>query len=230
MEVCRSLTPKFAAVVLALGASLVWECSTRAAVQVFTVSQPPVLAGYAEREIQIPQFDPSLGSLQSVTLDLQGTGVFFQGFEHVPAGQRQLSMQQELTLVLETSTGERLITLNQPANDSVNASGSGNSLGTLLQRVRVSGETTLTSRSDLMEFTGAGLVDLFLSEHSGLGTHFPAGRSILNGFWVAGANIKVAYDYSVIPEASRWWLGDCVLLVLACATAGAGSRRRRANT
>jgi hypothetical protein len=230
MEICRPLTSRFAAVLLMLGGSLVWVCSTRAAVETFTVSQPPMLAEYAEREIQIPQFAPSLGSLRSVTLDLEGTGVFFQGFDHVFRGQRQLSMQQPLTLVLETSTDERLITLSQPANHSFNGGAAGNSAGRQNDRVRMAGETTLTSGSDLMQFTGAGLVDLFLSAHSGLGTHFTAGQGILNGFWVAGASIRVTYDFTVIPEASRWWLGDCALLVLACATAGVSSRRRSGKT
>jgi hypothetical protein len=230
MEICRSLTSRFAAVLLILGGSLVWECSARAAVETFTVSQPPMLAEYAEREIQIPEFDPSLGSLRSVTIDLEGTGIFFQGFDHVFPGQRQLSMQQPLTLVLETSTDERLITLSQSANHSLNGGAAGNSADRQNDRVRLAGETTLTSGADLMQFTGAGLVDLFLSAHSGLGTHFSGDHSILNGFWVAGANIRVVYDYTVIPEASRWWLGDCALLVLAGATAGVGSRRRSGNT
>jgi hypothetical protein len=230
MRIRGSGISRLALVIFVLVGSLVAECSMNAAVQVFDVSEMPAPANLSESEIQIPQFDPSLGSLHSITLDLQGTGVFLEGFDHPSEGHHPLSMQQHFTLVLETSTDQGLITLSQTANHSMHGGAVGDSEGTQLDRVRVAGETILTSQSALKEFTGSGLVDLFLSARSGPGTHFGNGHSILNGFWMAGANIKVSYEYAPIPEASWWWLGDGAVIILVCATLGLSSRRQPEST
>jgi hypothetical protein len=66
-----------------------------------------------------------------------------------------------------------------------------------------------------MQFTGCGFIDLFLSGRSGAGHSGTGIEGIRNGVWVAGANIKVTYTFTAVPETSTWLAGVfAVLLVL----------------
>jgi hypothetical protein len=203
-----------------------------AAVEVFTVRESPALVNQADREVQIEQFDPSLGSLQSVTIDLQGTGSFLQRFAHFGSGRGELIVKQNLSLVLETLDGNSLISINQAEDHFYPFSGSGGSSGFAghfeaphIYGVTASGATALTSESELTQFTGLGFADLLLDARGGLRDHFLRGGGILEGLVLAGANIRVTYNYTPlssisgstvpIPEAGTWLAGGFAMLVLA---------------
>jgi hypothetical protein len=205
-------------VILVLGMSgyFIFQNLAAAAIQTIIVSAPQAAVNFSGREIQLPQFNPSLGSLESITIDAQGTGAFLRSFDHNgPAGShRELSRQSILGFSLQTDSGEKLVTLIQQGARSgsnlahQNGDGSGNNL---LVPIRTSGHTVMTSDKKLMEFTGCGFIDLFLSGHTSI-THSGSGNEdILGGVWVTGANIKVTYTYAAVPEASSWLAGAFAL-------------------
>src|SRR5260221_11158777 len=89
-----------AILVLMIPSWLICEISVNAAVQTVIVSEPPAIVNFSGREIELPQFNPSLGSLESVTIDVKGTGALLQGFNHSggPGSNRDLSGQPLLGL------------------------------------------------------------------------------------------------------------------------------------
>src|SRR5262245_47959191 len=88
----------------------------QAAVEVVTLAESAIPANYADREIQIKQFDPSLGTLKSVWIDVQATGTFTQLFENVGQSAGNLVIQQRLQMVLEAADDKKLIALTQVEN------------------------------------------------------------------------------------------------------------------
>jgi len=196
---------------------LVCASSTKAAVQVVTFLEPPAVVNFAGREIELPQFNPALGSLQSVTIDVKGTGAFVQGFDHLSGSgsHRELSSQANLRLMLQAGDGENLVTLTQFGyRGSPGYQGGLGSTGLHLDPIKAASQTTLTSDRELMQFTGCGFIDLFLSGRSGLGHDSLGGESILSGLWVAGADIKLTYIYTAVPENSTWLAAVFALLLL----------------
>jgi hypothetical protein len=226
----RFLTrPKLALVLCALSLGGLCECTMHAAVQEFTFFEQPDLADYSKREVEVPQFNPSLGGLESITIELQATGGFLDSFNQLFGGHRELSKQQHFTLVLETSNNEKLISLSQLVGQPSRGAKAGSSPGSRVEPFKIAGEALLTSESDLRPFTGCGMVDLFLSAHDDRDHYLTGEHAFLNALWTAGANIKVIYNYSAIPEPSRWWLGDCVLAGLAFGATGFYARKARWN-
>lgn len=224
---CFCAAARVAAAVALVGFVL-WERQTNAALLTFNVTESPSLANYANREVAIPEFNPSLGQLQSVTIDFHGTGAFLQGFQHPGAPHRDLLIYQNLSIVLETQNGQKLITLNQTPTRIAHGlgihegAGGGGLTGPTIHRVVAAGQKTLTSEEELMQFTGDGIVDLYLSAHDGMGDRISGRPSLLNGLWMVGANITVDYDYLavpgnsvVVPEPSSWLAAGFALLVLA---------------
>lgn len=184
--------------------------SLKAAVQVITVSETPSVSNSSGHEIQLPQFDPTLGVLQSVTLDLKGTGAFIEGFNHFPGlgSHRGLASGQELMFTLGLPGGGELITITQHAGHLP-----GTSNGVRIEPFTVYGHATLTSEPELMAFTGSGFVDLLLSARSGHGHGFGLGTGILGGLWIAGAKINLIYNFTAVPETGTWLAAVFALLI-----------------
>jgi hypothetical protein len=65
-----------------------------------------------------------------------------------------------------------------------------------------------------MQFTGSGFVDLFLSAEVTEASRFRAKCFFQDGSWTAGADIKVIYNFSPIPEKSTWLAGGFAILAL----------------
>ena len=214
------LISRLATAMLSVASSIFWQCSAKAAVEVVSVQESAGLLNSTDREVGITQFNPSLGSLQSVTIDVRGAGAFVQPFNHSGGGDRQLSGVRDLHLVLENSNGEALVRLGQahPFPTSGHSSGSGldGNSGSRIQRVTIAGQETLTSQEALMQFTGCGLADLFLSARNEPGEQFLFGHNLLTGMWVMGENIKVTYYYSLVavPEPSTLIAGVFAVLTL----------------
>jgi hypothetical protein len=217
----------FAVTLVILGVALsIWPLE--AAVQLFDVSESPMLVNHTDRQIEIPQFDSALGTLQSVTIDLQGTGNFLQRFAHFGAGHGQLLVQQNLSLVLESLNNHTLISLNQTETHLYSFSGldGGSGFAGHFETPRAYGVTaagtrTFYSESELMQFTGSGFVDLVLSARGGLRDHFIRGGGLLEGLLTAGANINVQYNYTPVsqvvvpvPEVAPWFASAFAFLCL----------------
>src|SRR6516164_4763172 len=198
------------------------ESQTRAAVQVVTIAESPSLVNYSEREIQIPQFNPSLGTLQSITVDFQATGAFLPGFNRQPkSADNALTYQtpsQHLDLFIEDMNHDRIMSLNRILNQGFAPAGENNASPTPAahpNQIMLTGSRTLNSDNDLMHFTGSGLVDLFLSAESGIAKQVPLGQSSSRGFWKVGADVKVTYNFTPIPETSTMLAGGFAILVIA---------------
>ena len=192
---------------------LICACSVQAAVQVIAISEAPSLANFSGHEIQLHQFDPTLGLLESVNIELKGTGAFIQAFSH-PTGtgpHRGLSGQENLTLTLGIAGEDDVLTLTQHTNHRRLP---GHSSGTRIEPITATGHAVLTSEPELMEFTGSGFVDLIFSARGGLGHSSSPGPSLLAGLWTAGADIVVTYNYTAVPECATWLSAVIAVLVL----------------
>lgn len=187
--------------------------SSNAAVQVLTISEAPSFISFPAREIELPQFNPSLGVLDSVSIDLRGTGAFIEGFNRSGGAGSHLKVagQPGLTLTLEGQGDQELLSLSQRAG---NYRWPAAPRGLRIEPVTVTGHTTLTSEADLMQFTGCGFVDLFLSARSSWGHAAAGGMSRLTGLWAAGADITVTYSYAAVPETATWLGAGLAVLLL----------------
>ena len=204
-------------IVILIPALLVCASTARAAMEVITLAEAPAVLNFSGREIQLPRFDPSLGVLQSVIIDVKSTGSFVQGFDHLSGSHRDLSGQSNLRLTLQTEDGETLVALSQFSDRYQSSPGhhdGTDSSGLRLEPIKAAGQATLTSNQELMEFTGCGFVDLFLSGRSGLGHSSSLGNSLLSGLLVAGADIKLTYTYAAVPENSTWIAAAFAIILL----------------
>lgn len=182
-------------------ALLVCGCnwSSKAAVQVFQFLESPSAANVPARELQLPQFNPALGFLNSVTFDLHATGAFIQSFNLLggAGAHRELSGEHDLTLTLTMPGYGDLLMLSQHAGHSPVGSS-----GLRVEPIRLSGNTVFSAPSGLAEFTGSGMVDLFFSARA---THSGSGRvGLAAGLWAAGESLKVTYNYTAVPEQATW--------------------------
>jgi hypothetical protein len=199
---------------------LVCAPSTKAAVQIVTFSEAPAFVNsFTEREIELPQFNSELGSLQSVTIDVKGTGAFVHGFNHWggPGSHRELSGEPSLTLILEAGDGKKLVTLYQSGHHHrtfPGHQGGTDSTDGHVEAVNAMGRMTLGSNQELMQFTGCAFIDLFLSGRAGFGHGSLGGQSIQSGLWIAGADIRLTYQYTAVPENSTWLAAGFALLLL----------------
>jgi hypothetical protein len=196
--------------------------SVDAAVQVFSISEDPIPVNFSDREFQIPEFDPSLGILRSITIDIQGTGLFWQRVETRGRLEGNVAINQKLSLVLETSTDQRLVFLSQTENhqySALNSRGNRSDGGSYGQwynyEVTASAQKTLNSAADLMQFTGSDFVDLFLSGTEVVRNHLSRTCGLIQALVTAGADIKVTYCYDAVPEPAAWSIAGCALLALA---------------
>jgi hypothetical protein len=191
------------------GGACFWETASPAAVQVFTISELAKPADFSGWQVEVPQFNPALGELESVTLDLHGIWNFTEHFNRWFLH----DSEDRLTLLLETATGEKLLKVTRFESRHSENERRRDSPGLEKDTVRVGGETVLTAERDLRLFTGSGMADLFLSAQ--VGAPHSSRRSFIEGFWTAGADIKVIYNYASIPEPSTWWVVDCAVALFA---------------
>lgn len=196
-------------------------------------SLSPTLTSYSDAAISVQQFNPSLGTLQSVTLELSGTGSFTQYYQNISTGSGDtITVSQTLDLTLALGD-ETLLSLEQvnPHSYMVSAwNGSppfltGTAGGTQSYPVTVSGQSQLLP-ADLAAFTGSGVTDLALSAMAfgsvtdANGGNFFGGSSVM-----AGANVAVVYDYDAIPESATWMPG--IGIIVATLIVGWVDRRQK---
>jgi len=195
--------------------------SLQAAVEVFTFSTPTIEGPYRNREIEIQQFDPGLGQLESVGIQLEVTGALTDYFEQFGSSRGRVAINDRLHITLDTERGRPLIILNQSEKNRYRStrSGGGFDFGgssgeSASYPFDLVGSTTLNSRRDLLQFTGCGLVDLFLSvQETSRQRGFRDCASIEN-LLTSGASLTVTYCYAPVPEASTWLAAFASLVAL----------------
>ncbi len=179
------------------------------------------MTSFANADVAIQQFDPSLGTLQSVLVKVSDTGSFTQYYQNISttAGDT-LSISQNLDMLLQLNS-ETILNFDEIRHNNYAVSAwdgttpiySGTAGGIKTYADTASYFTQLTSASDLAEFSGAGFVNLLLAA-TGSGTisdanggNFFGGSSIM-----AGADLTIVYNYCAIPEASTWLAGSGLAL------------------
>jgi len=176
------------------------------------------------QSVSIPQFNPSLGTLESVTVDLVGTGEFVQKFENLSSSGSQILLTQSLQIFLgfggqpsipTLSTGTQLVQpgFNPAAFDGVLnfAAPSG---GDTIVPVNVAATETFAKNSDqyiLNWFTGQNSVSLVLSANTSSTAAEDAAAAVDDPI-DAGADITVTYNYSAVPEPRTWAAASLILL------------------
>lgn len=219
---------------MATGLVACWAVgSARAAVEVLTTSVTPSAAGYTD-QINLPQFDSPMGTLQSVTVQLAGTGNFVQLFQNLGAVPAQVTISQNLGFGLQVRSagsqlGRQILSLGENQISQYVAGAyrggaffQGSAGGTYTYPVTAAGQVILTSAQDLAAFTGQGLVDLYLSTDGTLTQVVSGNLGVADGNLVAGADLTVTYLYAV-PEPTAWGTASLALMGLAWA---ARMRRR----
>ena len=212
-----------------------------AAIETVTGSILPSKADY-HKSLLVEQFDPALGTLQSVTITATGTGQLDQFYKNrSPQSPGRVTISQTLDMIVnmpvpssplldlkqtETHTYSRL-----PVYDESLQSFAGSSSG--LQPYFFTPEVETVLSSDFSQFIGSGLATfLVTATSSGNASH-------LNGFFSAGFSTKAGLDLSVtydyiplqtmiaVPEPSTWsWLAGG----FAVASLSIGINQRRLKT
>jgi len=210
-----------------LFASMLLACACGAATQSHSCSIPGGYTNWTDY-LSVPQFDSSLGTLNSVTIDLDG---------HIAGVAKLESLDQDSSEISTTITGTVVVsglgsvssvsaspvaslTQSVTAYDGVLDWG-GTSGATLGYSANASNSALLTAPGDLANFIGTGLVSLPVAG-SGKSKAMGPGNFRAEITTQASANVTVIYDYAVPEPSSLLGLGSCLL--------GAGGfllRRRR---
>jgi len=189
------------------------QSSVKASIETVYGSLPATLTSYDDAAVAVQQFDPNLGTLQSVTIQISGTGDFTQYYQNISTGSGDtIAVSQTLDMTLALGSAN-ILSLNQVNQHSYAVSAwngsppfySGTAGGTASYAVTAGSQTQLTSSADLAAFRGSGLTDLLLSALAyGSVTDANGGNFFGGSSVAAGANLTVEYNYSSVPEASTW--------------------------
>jgi hypothetical protein len=196
----------------------------QAAIETFDPSVTPASTSYSSADVKVPQFDPSLGTLNSISIVAKGTGNFTQFFENAGPSAGQLSIGQSVHMVLDMPDKTTpILSINQseshtysftPFDGNVDFGGTSGEKST--SAISASGNGVITSASGLLQFTGNGFTDLYLNADGeiNLPSGLTGGNLIVGGLLTAGAQFTIQYDYSAVPEASTWLGAAAALLGL----------------
>lgn len=218
---------KYSFLILALILSLA-VCASAA-----TVSYGPVSTGLTKTDwsssLALQQFNPSLGTLNSIQFWLDGHMEGVAKFESRDAEPSTVVMNLSAILRLQRPDYSNLVSVNPfvstsdpvTAWDGVNNYGgaSGKTYSNLTDNVSDSWTTSLASDKAL--FTGLGYITLPVRA-TGASSGSGAGNLWLQFTSKASASVSVVYNYTPVPEP-----GTIVAAVLLLTPAGLVFRRRR---
>jgi hypothetical protein len=148
---------------------------------------------FSDQQIGIQQFDPGLGTLESVDVILQGTGQMIQQYENRSPNNSSISFGQTLDFALKLP-GDSSLNIQQSEDHTYSANAfdhvldfGGTSGGTHTYDVTASGQQFYTG--DLAAFTGSGLAYLFLSANATFQIWDFTGNLIVSGTTTSGADV-----------------------------------------
>ena len=181
----------------------------------------------------LSKFDGSLGTLNSITLTLQGTVLGDAKFESLDASPTTVTLNLTSTLILKRPDGSTLVqviplvstTDNASAFDTaINFGGTSGKTYTGLTNTITDSFTSPLPASDLALFTGAlGDTIILPITATGYSTGSGSGNLITQFSTNASAYATVVYDYTPVPEPSS------MVALLAGMGGLAGLIRRRRN-
>lgn len=183
--------------------------------------------------LQVAQFDPSSGQLDSVTITATGTGSFTQYYQNLSTssgGLFTISQNLDLILSLPSSGTGSLLDLNLSSGIQTHAvqpyvSGSqffSSPSGGMADYAAQAGPSSTTlqlSSPDFAQFTGSGLVNFLLTANGSSTVAETSGNYIAGGSSLAGLDLTVSYNYTpdasllALPEPAAWtWLAGVFAL------------------
>lgn len=179
--------------------------------------------------ITLPQFDPALGTLNSISFVLFGHVEGTAKFESMDAAPAVITMDLSAMLKLKRPDLTDLVVTIPVASTSDNASAfdgtidfggtSGNTYGGLSANDTES--ATTSTAADKALFTGLGSIVLPVTA-SGASTGSGAGNLLLQFQTSASAWATVTYDYTAVPEPS-----SLLALMSGLGVIGLAIRRKR---
>jgi hypothetical protein len=196
---------------LLVAAGIVLLASTPATAATISFSDSIPLASTSwSSSVTVSKFDPSLGTLNSITFELDGHVEGGAKFESLDSSPTTVTMNLTADIELQrpdTSTIVITTPLVQTV-DSVTAYDSvldfGGTSGKTYAGLSADDSDSAVSpppASDLVLFTGLGNITLPV-EAKGASSGSGAGNLILQFNTSASADVKVTYDYEPIPEPS----------------------------
>lgn len=200
-----------------------------------TATLGALATNFSGETASVDQFDSSLGTLNSVTIELFGnvSGTF--QYESQDGSPATVNMNLSAEVGLSTAgLGEFLValpTLSQTFNTTAfdgSIDFAGTSGGTVTGLNSSDDETTTLLGGDMSEFIGLGTIDLFVS---GVGLSSASGPgNLFQGFsTLAGASVTVTYDYTeaTTPPPSPVPLpAGMPLMLVGLAALGIAKRRK----
>jgi len=218
---------KYALIALALVA-LVATGATAA-----TVSYGPYAIGLSTtnwaNSIGLQMFDPSLGTLNSISFTLNGHVEGNAKFESMDASPATVGMDLSAMLTLQRPDLSTLVVTIPLASTTDNVTAFdgtidfGGTSGKTYNNLNAndSDSATTSTAADKALFTGLGFINLPVKAQ-GASTGYGAGNLLLQFQTLASASASVTYDYTPIPEPS-----SLLALMSGLGLVGFAVRRRR---
>lgn len=190
----------------------------------------PQATSFFDLPVTLQQFDPALGTLQSIKITLLGTVSGNLQAESLDNSAATLLAQLSTLLTLSRPDSSALVSTTASSSQSFNASAydgtidfggtSGFSSGPLSSSS--SNAITLTSASDLSLFTGTGSIAALLTA-LGASSVSGAGNIISQIATNAAGTATIEYTFLTdgVPEAATW-----AMMVVGFGFAGSALRRR----
>jgi len=215
---------------LLVGLVLFTTCTSAHAAMVMYSDSVPVQTTNWSDTMMLPLFDPSLGTLTSVKLTLDGSVSGTAKYESLDASPALIDLNLQATITLQKPDLSNLVQIIPLANVSENASAFDGTVdfdgasGTTFAGLNGSASdmTTLTLPADLALFTGVGNINLPVSG-TGSSNGSGAGNLITQFATSAGATAKVVYTFEPVPEPTSFALAGLGMAGLLLA----GWRKRR---
>lgn len=219
-------------------AAIVAATAMTGAASAATVSYSDTLdfqsTNFADQVLSLTQFDPTLGTLNSVSVTLDGTVLGNASGESRDAASATVTLNLSAEITASTAALDSLAVVLPVASESFAATAFDGSIdfgGT--SGVSLTGLTATESAfsmltgTDMAEFIGAGTVDILIGA-SGIAYGSGAGNLITEFATEAGANVTVVYDYdpSVTPPAPVPLPAGLPLLALGMGALAIARRRK----
>lgn len=216
-----------------LVAGVMPSLTVKAAVETVGAVLPQVQTDYKDL-LAVEQFNPNLGTLESVSITATGTGQFSQYYQNLSTSSAgSVTISQNFDMVLSMpSTGTMITELNvTPGAQTYSAQAytgtpffTGKSGGS--QSYQASASSTVPLGSSLFAaFTGSGMADFLVTANGSGSSSENTGNFAVGWTTLAGLDLSVVYTYAAIPEPATGLAGGLAVLGLLIYI-GRNSRRR----
>jgi hypothetical protein len=175
-----------------------------------------------DQTLSIPQFNPSDGTLDSVSLQITGSGTASLAYQNNSSSSTTNKVFLDLTWEVERT--DSTVLLNDTKEWYVNwssASGASYNAGPW-NTAPTPTDLTYTTPADLAYFTGSGSADFLASGSNSVMESLSGGNFTISTPNSLGVTVAVTYNYTPVPEPS-------ILVLLGLSAIGllAYARRRK---